>query len=219
MDSETDLQQEGLTPKGRATRHRIVAAAAELMFEHGVTRTSLDDVKASAGVSSSQLYHYFEDKNALASAVIEYQTEEVLAGQQPHLANLDSIPALRAWRDVLVGFRRELHCRGGCPIGSLGSELADTDPRARAELAAGFRRWETSIRDGLRAMYSRGELVPSANPDDLAMAVLAAAQGGILLTQIHRETRPLEIALDTIIDHIESLVVRRRKPRKKLSTR
>lgn len=205
MTEAPALRTEGLTAKGRATRYRIVAAAADLMFEHGVARTSLDDVKASAGVSSSQLYHYFEDKSALVNAVIEYQTEEVLAGQQPHLANLDNIPALRAWRDVLVGFRRELDCRGGCPIGSLGSELADTDPRARAELAVGFRRWETSIRDGLRAMKARGELAPSAKPDELAVAVLAAVQGGILLSQIHRETRPMEIALDLIIDHIESL--------------
>jgi AcrR family transcriptional regulator len=209
------LQIDGLTPKGRATRQRVVAAAADLMFEHGVARTSLDDVKAAAGVSSSQLYHYFEDKSALVSAVIEYQTEEVLGGQQPHLASLDNIPALRAWRDVLIGFRRELKCRGGCPIGSLGSELADTDPRARAELATGFRRWESSIRNGLRAMYDRGELSPSAKPDELAVALLAAVQGGILLSQIHRDTRPMEIALDTAIDHIESLLVRPPKRRDK----
>jgi TetR/AcrR family transcriptional regulator, transcriptional repressor for nem operon len=213
MTDSSALRKEGLTPKGRATRRRIVAAAAGLMFEHGVARTSLDDVKASAAVSSSQLYHYFEDKSALVSAVIEYQTEAILAGQQPHLANLDSIPALRAWRNVLVGIRRRLRCRGGCPIGSLGSELSDTDPHARAELAAGFRRWETSIRDGLREMYSRGELIPNAKPDELALAMLAAVQGGILLSQIHRETRPMEVALDTIIDHIESLVARPRRSR------
>ncbi|MGE5091684.1 MAG: TetR/AcrR family transcriptional regulator [Bacillota bacterium] len=203
-----------LTPKGRATRTRIVTAAAELMFAHGVARTSLDEVKAAAGVSSSQLYHYFEDKHALVSAVIEHQTEAVLAGQQPLLAALDSVAAFRAWRDVLVGFRRDSRCRGGCPMGSLGSELSDTDAHARRELAAGFRRWETSIANGLREMRSRGELLPGARPDDLALAVLAAAQGGILLAQIHRETRPLETALDTIIDHIESLVVRPPRPPK-----
>lgn len=206
-------EEEGLTPKGRATRRRIVVAAADLMFERGVARTSLDDVKAAAGVSSSQLYHYFEDKSALVAAVIEHQTEAVLAGQQPHLASLDSVPALRAWRDVLVGFRRQAQCQGGCPIGSLVSELADADPRARAELSEGFRRWESSIRDGLRAMDARGELAPEASPDDLAVALLAAIEGGILLSQIHRETRPMEIALDTVIDRIESLVVPPRRPR------
>lgn len=216
---------DGLTAKGRATRSRIVATAASLMFEHGVAGTSLDDVKAAAGVSSSQLYHYFVDKCALVGAVIAYQTEAVLEGQQPHLANLDSISALRAWRDVLIGFRRELRCRGGCPIGSLVSELAETDGTARGELAAGFRRWEESIRAGLRSMKARGELTSAASPDNLATALLATVQGGILLTQIHRQTRPMEVAVDAMIDHIESFVPAnvaqggRRAARKRSSSR
>src|SRR3569833_666463 len=96
----TDATQ--LAAKGRATRSRIVEAAAALMFEHGVAGTSMDDVKAKAGVSSSQLYHYFADKLALVSAVIAHQTDAVLDGQQPYLAKIDSMPALRAWRDALV---------------------------------------------------------------------------------------------------------------------
>lgn len=194
-----------LTAKGQATRARIVAAAAAEMFERGVARTSLDDVKRAAGVSSSQLYHYFSDKHALVLAVIGHQTEAVLDAQQPLLARLDSIEALRAWRDLLVDLQRRLHCQGGCPIGTLGSELAETDPEARAEVGSGFERWENGIREGLRAMRDRGELQPGADPDDLALATLAALQGGLLLTQIRRETTPLEVALDAMLDHIASL--------------
>ena len=62
-------------------------------------------------------------------------------------------------------------------------------------------------------MHSRQELGRSANPDELALALLAAVQGGILLSQIRRNTRPLEIALDTMIDHIESLTTSRRRSR------
>src|ERR1051325_11700108 len=48
-----------LTRKGAQTRQRIVAAAADLVFQHGVAGTTLEDVRARAGVSSSQVYHYF----------------------------------------------------------------------------------------------------------------------------------------------------------------
>jgi TetR/AcrR family transcriptional regulator, transcriptional repressor for nem operon len=224
MTAAAGTNGEELTPKGRATRERIVGAAAALMFERGVAGTSLDDVKAAADVSSSQLYHYFNDKGALAIAVIQHQTDAIIAGQQPHLAHLDSIAAFRAWRDALIGIRRELRCRGGCPIGSLASELAESDTRARNALASGFQQWESAIRDGLRAMQTRGELDANARPDDLATAMLAAVQGGILLTQVRRDTKPMEIALDTMIDHLESLVVRpstasRRKAAKHAATR
>jgi TetR/AcrR family transcriptional regulator, transcriptional repressor for nem operon len=45
------------TPRGRATRERIVAAASELIGERGVAETSIDDVLERAGASKSQLYH------------------------------------------------------------------------------------------------------------------------------------------------------------------
>lgn len=196
-----------LTSKGRQTRQRIVVAAADLMFERGVAGTTLEDVRSAAGVSSSQVYHYFADKEALVRSVIEYQNETIVGGQEPMLASLDTLAGLRAWRDFLVTRQRQLNCRGGCPIGSLGSELAEIDQRARSAIAAGFRRWEAGIRDGYRAMHSRGELAADADPDRLATATLAAVQGGLLLAQIQRSTAPLESALDTILDHIRSLMV------------
>jgi AcrR family transcriptional regulator len=194
-----------LTRKGQATRDRIVAAAAQLMFTKGVAGTSTDDVQAAAGVNTSQIYHYFGDKRNLVRAVIAFQTDAILDAQQPLLSKLDSLTALRAWRDVLVDMQSARQCQGGCPIGSLASELAERDLEARSELADGFRRWEQAIRDGLRAMHKRGDLRPDADPDKLALATLAAVQGGLLLTQTRRDTLALEAALDTVLAHIESV--------------
>jgi TetR/AcrR family transcriptional regulator, transcriptional repressor for nem operon len=194
-----------LTRRGRHTRERIVAAAAELMFDRGVAETTLEDIRAAAGVSGSQVYHYFEDKQALVRAVIDHQAGAVLATQGAHLDHLDTMPGLRAWRDLLVEHQRTLECRGGCPLGTLGAELAETDDAARMAVARGFRRWETRIRDGLRAMHARGDLPTDTDPDDLALATLAALQGGLLLAQVQREPRPLEVALDAMLDRIQAL--------------
>jgi AcrR family transcriptional regulator len=193
-----------LTRKGQATRDRIVSTAARLMFEQGVAATSTDDVQKAAAVSTSQIYHYFADKRALVRAVIAFQTEAVLGAQQALLAKLDDMGALRAWRDAVVALQRQRQCQGGCPIGSLGAELAETDPDARAEVVAGFARWEQAIADGLRAMHSRGELRGDVDPDRLALATLTALQGGLLLTQLRRDTAPLEAVMDAMLAHIES---------------
>src|SRR6201992_2285079 len=147
-----------LTRKGAETRERIVTAAAELVFADGVAETSIEDVKEKAGVSSSQLYHYFADKQALIHAVIAHQSDAVIAAHEPLLAKLDSPDALRAWRDQAVAIERQLHCKGGCPIGTLAGELAEADPEARADIAKGFARWEEQIAQGLAAMPGRGEL-------------------------------------------------------------
>jgi AcrR family transcriptional regulator len=203
----TGLQR--LTRKGQATRHRIVEAAAGLMFRQGVAGTTTEQVQEAAGVSASQIFHYFSDKRALVRAVIAYQTEAVLTAQQPLLARLDSMEALRAWADQYVSIEEQLKYEGGCPLGSLGGELAETDAAARHEVERGFARWEEAIRDGLRAMYARGDLRRGADPDALALALLTALQGGLLMTQIRRDPAPLRAVLDAVLAHIENLTPRR----------
>ena len=193
-----------LTARGRATRERIVDAAAGLMHERGVAGTSLDDVRAATGTSKSQLYHYFADKSALVRAVVERQVAHVLAAQSPELDRLDSMSALRAWRDRVVALNAEVACAGGCPLGRLASELAETDPAARTALVAGFTQWQGRLTAGLRTMQERGDLPDDADPSALALGLLAAAQGGLLLGQASRTTTPLEVGLDLALHGIEA---------------
>jgi TetR/AcrR family transcriptional regulator, transcriptional repressor for nem operon len=199
---------EKLTPKGRATRERIVAAAAELMSQHGVARTTIEDIQESAAVSTSQMYHYFADKGDLVAAVIDFQTDRVLAVQHLGLDRLECLEDLRRWRDIMVDMMRRLGCVGGCPIGSLANDLAETDPLARAQVARSFVQWETMIREGLNAIAARGELPNGTEVENLALAMLAAIQGGLLLSQVRRDTTPLEAAVDTMIEHLRALGVR-----------
>ncbi|WP_329454590.1 TetR/AcrR family transcriptional regulator [Streptomyces sp. NBC_01497] len=192
-----------LTPKGRATRNRIVTAAARLMFEQGVAGTSTEDVlKAASLASPSQLYHYFGDKRALVQAVIEHQTESVLDFQRPLLSRLDSFEALEAWRDAIVAAQRAVGCRGGCPIGALSAELSDHDLQARARLATAYCAWEDALRAGLQVMQDRGELTADADPGYLALALLAALQGGLIMTQARRDTVALETVLHAMIERV-----------------
>ena len=151
-----------LTRKGQETRQRIVDAAAGLIFRQGVAHTTIEDVRAAADVSSSQLYHYFDDKPALVRAVVDHQAATMVGGQE--MFDFSTLDGLRAWRDYLIEYQREHHCSGGCPIGSLGGELAETDPDARAHVAEGFKRWEATIQSGLREMQARGEPRPTPTP-------------------------------------------------------
>jgi AcrR family transcriptional regulator len=201
MPTTEDSGSRPLTARGAVTRSRIVNAAADLIYARGVDRTSLDDVMAESGVSKSQLYHYFADKDALVLEVITLQTERILNAQQPHLGALDSLKALRMWRDALIELNERTHA-GGCPLGSLASELANDSAAARKRLAASFTMWSDFIERGLTKMRQSGAVSPSANPHDMSVAVLSAVQGGLLLSKTTQTSRPLEIALDMAIDHI-----------------
>ena len=186
-----------LTPKGERTRARIVEEAAGLIHERGVAGTTLDDVKAAAEVSGSQLYHYFPDKNDLVQAVIDYQADAIVSNQRH--ADLGSVEGVQAWRNMVIRAAERVQAKGGCPLGSLGGQLAESDPEARSLIAAGFERWTTEISEGLRSLQAAGQLPPALDPDDLATTLLATLQGGLLLAQVQRSTRPFETAVDTLL--------------------
>jgi TetR/AcrR family transcriptional regulator, transcriptional repressor for nem operon len=187
-----------LTPKGERTRNRIVEAAARLIHERGVAGTTLDDIRSRAGVSGSQLSHYFAGKDELVQAVIDHQAGTITGNQRQ--ADLGTPEGLRAWRDTVIAQVNSSQGKGGCPLGV---------PRraTRRDRRAGPR----PDRGGIRAMVSRDQrrATPSSRhrvsperhrPDDLAVTLPAALQGGLLLAQVQRDTRPLETAIDTLLE-------------------
>jgi len=189
------------TARGAATRGRIVDAATELVRAHGVANTTIDAVIEASKVSKSQVYHYFVDKDDLVLAVIQRQAECVLGTHEELLRRLNSLAGLRRWRDAVVELTRQTNCAGGCPLGSLAAELSET-PRTRAALAESFARWASYFQTEFARMQSRAGRRPSGALKDLSEAMLAGLQGGLLLAQTMRSTRPLELALDMAIDHV-----------------
>ena len=189
------MLNELLTARGRSSRERILAQAAQLVGEKGVKSTSLDDICDAASVSKSQLYHYFANKDDLVLAIIGQQTSTILAAQQPLLNHLDSWENLERWGAFLVDFQAKRQCVGGCPVGSLASELADKSEASRVALVDSFDQWERYLSEGLTRMQARGELRTEADPAELAVAVMTSLQGGLLLSQTRKTTQPLQIAL------------------------
>jgi AcrR family transcriptional regulator len=173
-----------------------VEAAAALIHARGVAATTLEDVKVAAEVSGSQMYHYFPDKNELVQAVIDFQAETIIHHQGRVLRSPNGV---EAWRKMVITAAKHTKALGGCPLGSLGGQLAESDPEARALIAAGFDQWAAIIGDALRSLDAERKLPSDIDPNDLATTLLATLQGGLLLAQVQRSTRPFETAVNTIL--------------------
>lgn len=184
------------TARGRASRDKILVAAATLFHERGVHATSVDDVLAASGTGKSQFYHHFAGKAELVREVLAYQFSRLQDEQGPLLERLDSWEGIEAWFAYIVDWQHRRRLLGGCPIGSMAAEMADWDDALRVELAEAFRGWESVLARGFSAMRGRGELRPDADPGVLAEVTLAAIQGGILLARTKQNVRSLEQVLD-----------------------
>ncbi len=192
-----------LTPKGQATRARIVEGAAEVIRELGVGVATLDDVRARTGTSKSQLFHYFPDgKDALLLAVAQYEADRVLEDQQPHLGCLDSWDAWYRWRDSVV---ERYETQGDfCPLAALYQHVGRSTPGARAIVTELMREWQENLAAGIRAMQHNGHLPMSLEADQTAAALLAGIQGGVSIMLSTGQSVHLRAALDWGIERLRA---------------
>jgi AcrR family transcriptional regulator len=188
-----DVQDEQrLTAKGRATRDRIVQAAAELVVTEGLSALSMENVRKVASVSGSQLAHYFTDKGALIRAVIRRQIGVVLDfHRQPKLNDLDSFDDFERWIALNMRYLRSIGTSGGTPTyHALTAQLAKSDEVTRATLGAGYWQWIELLEAAIARMKEKGIVEPSADPRQLALAVVTAHQGGATLAFTYRAEWP-----------------------------
>ena len=150
-----DVQDEQrLTAKGRATRDRIVQAAAQLIVTEGLSASNMENVRKAASVSGSQLAHYFADKSALIRAVIRRQIGVVLDfHRQPQLRDLDSFDDFERWIDLNMRYLRRIGTSSGTPTyHALTAQLAKSDDATRATLAAGYWQWVELLESAIQRM-------------------------------------------------------------------
>jgi AcrR family transcriptional regulator len=196
-------ESEPATVKGRATRDRIISCAAELILREGLSGLSIANVRKAAGVSGSQITHYFADKESLVRAVIFRQTQAILDfHRQPALRNLDTLEDFERWAELTLRSRRRSSQTLAMPsYGALSAEIDNFDEETCKALAEGQRRWATLLETGLQRMKDHGRLNANADPHELALVLLSAHQGGNL-PATPRRTWPDRRALDFALSYL-----------------
>lgn len=126
-------------------------------------------------------------------AVVTSTTELVLAAHDGHLEALDSWAAIDRWLAHTLALQSDPP--NGCRSArSSASSHARGLPCVRS-LPAGSSAGSTRSAHGLATMAAHGKLRPGRDPTQLATATLAAIQGGLLLSHVHRDAEPLRRAL------------------------
>ena len=195
--------EQRLTAKGRATRDRIVQAAAELIVTNGLSASNMDNVRRAASVSGSQLAHYFADKAALIRAVIRRQTGVVLDfHRQPTLRGLGSFDDFERWIDLNMRYLRRIGYFGTPTYHALTAQLAKSDDATRDSLAAGYLQWIELLEHAIQQMKDDGLLVRDADPRRLALVIITAHQGGGVLTFTYQEEWPHADAIRFAVNYL-----------------
>jgi AcrR family transcriptional regulator len=189
-----------LTPKGQATRQRIVDGAAEYLRGTEPGAVTLDDVLAVTRTSKGQLFHYFPGgKEELLLAVAQEEADRVLIDQEPHLSDLGTWEAWTAWRDSVVA---RYHAQGrSCPLAALMDQVSST-PGAAEVVTELLRQWRARIEAGVVVMQDAGRISADLDAARVGSAFVAGIQGGVQVLRATGSTDQLEAVLDLLIDYL-----------------
>lgn len=189
-----------LTPKGQATRQRIIEGTAEYLRSNDPGAVTLDDVRAVTRTSKGQLFHYFPDgKEQLLLAVARHEADRVLTDQEPHLSALDTWESWWAWRDALVA-RYEAQGRQ-CPLGALMDQVSST-PGAASVVSELLSQWQQRMSAGVVVMQDTGQVRTDLDAGRIGGAFVAGVQGGVQVLRATGTTDQLRSMLDLLIDYL-----------------
>ncbi|KAA1430362.1 TetR/AcrR family transcriptional regulator [Mycolicibacter arupensis] len=123
------------------TRQRILAATAEVLARSGITRLSLSEVAAQAGVSRPTLYRWFSSKEALISAFSDYERQIFDSGIIQATRGLKGTEKLDAALRFVVDYRHR----------STSVRMIDIEPK---HVLADFSRTLEPMRVGLQRLLT-----------------------------------------------------------------
>lgn len=188
-------------------RERMVVSAALLIRERGAQPTAIADVLAHSGAPRGSAYHYFPGgRTQLLCEAIDFAGE--------HIARrIERASNARELLDTLI----DAYCeqllasdyRAGCPVVAVTVEAGDPDKPDATEpvierAAAAFARWNSLIAAQLVA-----DGVESERADPVAMLLITAIEGAIVVARASRDLKPLDVVRRQLHDLIESSTAER----------
>jgi AcrR family transcriptional regulator len=158
-------------------RARILSAARELFYRHGIRPVGVEAIAEAAGTNKMTLYRHFPSKDELiAECLRQFASEadgvwERLEAEHPG----DPAAQLRGWLAAVARRISDPQDRG-CALANAAIEIADKDHPARRVIEA----FKSAQRDRL-AMLARS--AGAAEPDVLADNLFMLLEGARICAQ------------------------------------
>lgn len=171
------------------TRERMLEAAARLVHQRGYRGVSLNDILAKSEAPRGSLYHHFPGgKDQLVQEAMLREVERIdrFLLDAFHEA-ADPVEGVRAYVGAAA---EELRSSGfvlGCPVAPVILDSPETSSELARACRESVERWHQILRDRLRTAG-----LPSHRAESLALLVVSAVEGALILARARRDTGPLE---------------------------
>lgn len=161
----------GVTAPIPRPRERILAAAADLFYRHGIRAVGVEAIAEAAGTNKMTLYRHFASKDALVAEYLRQLGQEIDAewdeAAKAYVGNPQG--EIRAWLEKVTDCVTS-GGEGGCALANAAVELRDKDHPARAVIEE----FKTRHRNRLVRLFRDAGL---AEPEGLADEIFLLIEG------------------------------------------
>jgi len=195
---------------GTLTRERLIDAAIRLFWEKGYTATGMAELLKAANVNSGSFYHFFDSKEAVLLAVLDWYKENIYpALLQPAFENTDDpIERIFALLERYRGLILQTDCAYGCPIGRLALEIGPEQRAVHQKIAENFSAWTAAVR---KCLDDAGDRLPAGlDRERLATFVLSVMEGGVMQSRSHHSVEPFDQSVEQLREYFTRLLGEKR---------
>lgn len=183
---------------GRATRNNLICAASRLAHIKGFDRTSVQEVMEGAGAGKGSFYYHFESKDELGLAVLEQYRASFMEMLSKCLDRKNGFDALDCFFNAALEKHRSTGFTGGCLWGNTALEMSDSNPAFVEPVNGVFHEWTEKVRKAIAEAQADGVIRNDASDSDLAVLVVSAIEGGIMLSRLRKDEQALRTCLDLL---------------------
>jgi len=178
-------------------------AACELLHKQGFVATSPEQIMEASATGKGQFYHYFKSKEGLIHQVLQDRLEAIKAGTRSFNREITSWEELEKWFLAHIELQRSFGMTRGCPFGTIGNEVTETDELIRQDINLIFEVIKNNIAAFFIKEKAAGRLAKEASEDRLAGFCIAAIQGALLMGKIGRDSQTGEGTVREALTHLK----------------
>jgi TetR/AcrR family transcriptional regulator, transcriptional repressor for nem operon len=182
------------------TKQQLIREGLRLLLKQGYSDLGIQTLLAATGTPKGSFYHHFKDKEDFALQVVDAYMEEVHAGLDACLNDLDRSPLARVrhfFEMTEQKYREEGYL--GCLLGGLGQELSGVSEVFRHKIESCMAAIVARIERCLEEARRQGEIAASADPGRLANLWVNCWEGAALRSRLTRNPTSLHAMLDFYI--------------------
>jgi TetR/AcrR family transcriptional regulator, transcriptional repressor for nem operon len=183
------------------TRLRILDQGVSLLKERGYHGTGVQEILAAVGVPKGSFYHYFGSKEAFGAEVIRHYIEPFIERLEHFLnrGDLSGEGALNAYFAEMIEELQRTEFKGGCLLGNLIGEIADTSEVCRSALASALHRYRDKLREGITRAQAENAFRRDKSALEMADLLADSWQGALLRMKVEQSTGPLKTCCESLL--------------------